>query len=60
MTDPETPASNWVNESEPFPAFLRTLSGLELVAMQHEARQASDDVTLRAVLAELKRRSVEQ
>ena len=46
-----------VDELEPFPAFLQTLSGLELAMMQHEARQVGDDVTLRAVLAELKRRS---
>ena len=47
----------WVNEKEPFPAFLRTLNDLELATMQHEARVGCDDVTLKAVLAELKRRT---
>jgi len=43
-------------EAEPFPAFLRTLSGLELAVMQHDARQADDLPSLNAVLLELKRR----
>jgi hypothetical protein len=40
-----------------FIAFLQTLSGIELAAMQHEARQVGDAETLKAVLAELKRRA---
>lgn len=50
-------STHWVNEREPFPAFLRALTDLELVALQHEARRADDAVTLRAVLLELKRRA---
>ena len=46
----------WVDEREPFPAFLRSCHALELVKLQHEARAAGDEVTLRAVLLELKRR----
>lgn len=46
-----------IDEHEPFPAFLQTLSGLELAKMQHEARGVGDDVTLRAVLTELQRRA---
>jgi len=48
--------ARWHEESEPFPAFLRTLHVLELAKMQHEARAAGDGVTLAAVLAEFKRR----
>src|SRR2546428_7415494 len=51
MSDPKPP--HWVDEREPFPAFLRTLSDLELVALQHEARLMRDDVTLQAVMREL-------
>ena len=47
---------NWHEEHEPFPAFLETLSGLELATMQHAARQVGDTATVTAVLAELKRR----
>lgn len=46
------------DEREPFPEFLQTLSGLELAAMQREAREWHDTVVLAAVLAELKRRAV--
>lgn len=49
----------WVDEAEPFPAFLQTCSGLELAVMQHDARAVGDDVTLQAVLRELKRRASE-
>ena len=55
MTEPSV--MPWVDEKEPYPAFLRTLTGLELVVLQHEARRADDQVTLKAVLNELKRRS---
>lgn len=53
----ETTDTHWVNEREPFPAYLRTLSGCELAVMQHDARQCGDSVTVQAVLAELRRRS---
>jgi hypothetical protein len=63
MTPPPAPAlppaegrRGWHEEHEPFPAFLRTLTPLELAVMQHEARQCGDTVTVAAVLAELKRR----
>lgn len=49
--------THWVDEREPFPAFLQSCSDLELVTMQHDARKADDAVTLRAVLLELKRRA---
>lgn len=44
------------HQEEPFPTFLRTCTDLELVTMQHEARQAGDSATVTAVLVELKRR----
>ena len=47
---------HWTDEREPFPAFLRTLSDLQLVALRHEAIEGNDAVTKRAVDAELKRR----
>ena len=49
----------WHQESKPFPAFLRTLTGPELAVMQHEARAVGDTETVTAVLAELKRRCVD-
>lgn len=47
----------WHNEAEPFPAFLRTLTGLELAMMQHAARQVGDAATVQAVLRELAERT---
>lgn len=48
---------NWVNEKEPFPAFLKTCTDVELVGLLKEAQRIGDDVTRKAVLAELKRRT---
>jgi hypothetical protein len=46
----------WVDEREPFPAFLETLEPRELVTMRHEAIRVGDDITAAAVDRELKRR----
>ena len=48
------------DEREPFPAFLETLNDLQLVVMQHEAREVNDEITVAAVLSELKKRVTEQ
>ena len=44
------------NDPDGLFAFLQTLSLIELIAMQHEARRLDDPETLRAVLVELGRR----
>lgn len=44
------------DEREPFPAFLETLTVVELAKLQHEARAFDDRVTLRATLEEFRRR----
>ena len=49
----------WINEKEPFLAFLRTCFDMELVALQHEAHEVGDKATVNAVLAELKRRAAQ-
>jgi len=37
--------------------FLQTCSGIELAVMQRDARKVDDDLTLNAVLLELRRRA---
>jgi len=45
-----------INEREPFPAFLATLTALELAAMRHDAIRLMDAVTKSACDDEFKRR----
>ena len=49
-----------IKESRTFPAFLQTCSDIELVIMQHEARQVGDKETVTDVLHELASRAKEK
>lgn len=48
--------TEWHEEHEPFPAYLRRLSAIELMVMRHGAIAYGDDVTKRACDVEFKRR----
>jgi len=48
----------YMDEREPFPAFLETLRASELAVLRHEAIQVKDDATKGACDREFKRREV--